>query len=71
VDVKYIPPFGAEVVNCDDCVAKVIIPVLFIDKISLLALLIKNIVDPIFTLAEILPVEILNGSPEVPPPFIA
>jgi hypothetical protein len=69
VDVKYIPPFGAGVVNCDDCVAKVIIPVLFIDKISLLALLIKNIVDPISTLADILPVDILKGVP--PPPFIA
>jgi hypothetical protein len=50
-------------------VVNVITPVLLIDKISLLALLIKNIVEPIFILAEILPVEILNGS--FPPPFKA
>jgi hypothetical protein len=71
VDVKYIPPLGAGVDKVVDCVTKVIIPVLFIDRISLLALLIKNMVDPIFTLAEMLPVTILKGSPEVPPPFMA
>jgi hypothetical protein len=61
---------GAGVDNWVDWVTKVTIPVLLIDKISVLALLIKNIVEPISTLAEILPVEILKGV-LLPPPFKA